>query len=349
MLAGPFQADLDSAAFFVDADKLDVATIGTEHGPDIIEDSADSGCQVVGVVGHDLEQAGEGEASQAELPSCLSDNTQSSRQAFESFCQFLPRAHRKPLSMPTGSLPLLEAQGLGKTYKGRRGDATVAVQGLSMQCFEGEVFGLLGPNGAGKTTTLRMLSTVLSPTEGSARIAGHDVVEQPHEERASIGFLSGNTGLYPRLTPREVLTYFGRLHGMDDSRITRRIDEFAEMFDMGEFLDKRCDALSSGMRQKVNVARTALHDPRVLILDEPTVGLDVLASRTIVEFVRRCRDEGRCVIFSTHIMGEVARLCDRLAIIHQGRLQFLGTLDELREQSGQDIEEAFVHVLEQST
>ncbi len=251
--------------------------------------------------------------------------------------------------MADGTPPIVEALGLAKTYKGRRGDRTEAVKDLSLDCREGEVFGLLGPNGAGKTTTLRMLSTVLSPTAGTARIAGHDVVEEPDRVRAAIGFLSGNTGLYPRLSPREVLTYFGRLHGLDDGRIAARIDELAGLFDMGGFLDKRCDALSSGMRQKVNVARTALHDPRVLILDEPTVGLDVLASRTIVEFVRRCREEGRCVIFSTHIMGEVSRLCDRLAIIHKGRVQFLGTLDELRERSGQDVEEAFVQVLETAT
>jgi len=256
--------------------------------------------------------------------------------------------------MPTGtpstaSTPIVSAKGLAKTYRGRRGQSTEAVKELSLECFEGEVFGLLGPNGAGKTTTLRMLSTVLSPTRGSATIAGHDVVQEPHAVRGAIGFLSGNTGLYPRLSPREVLQYFGRLNGMDEASIERRIDELASLFDMTGFLDKRCDSLSSGMRQKVNVARTALHDPRVLILDEPTVGLDVLASRTIVEFVRRCREEGRCVIFSTHIMGEVARLCDRLAIIHKGRVQFLGTLDALKEQSGQDIEEAFVDVLEHSS
>ncbi len=251
--------------------------------------------------------------------------------------------------MASGATPLVEAKGLAKTYKGRGKDVTEAVKDLSLSCFEGEVFGLLGPNGAGKTTTLRMLSTVLAPTRGAATVAGFDVVEEPHQVRASIGFLSGNTGLYPRLSPREVLTYFGSLNGMDKEQIAARIEELAGLFGMDSFLDKRCDALSSGMRQKVNVARTALHDPRVLILDEPTVGLDVLASRTIVEFVRRCRDEGRCVIFSTHIMGEVTRLCDRLAIIHKGRVQFGGTLDELREQSGDDVEEAFVSVLENAT
>jgi sodium transport system ATP-binding protein len=241
---------------------------------------------------------------------------------------------------------VVEACGLGKVYKGARGRRTVAVEGLSFSCRSGEVYGLLGPNGAGKTTSLRMLSTVLAPTSGTARVAGHDVVAEPHAVRASIGFLSGNTGLYPRLTPREVLGYFGRLHGMAPAAIRVRVDELAEAFGMTDFLDRRCDALSSGMKQKVNVARTALHDPQVLILDEPTVGLDVLASRTIVEFVRRHRDRGRCVVFSTHIMGEVARLCDRLAIVHHGHLQFEGTLDALRDRAGDDLEEAFLHVLE---
>jgi sodium transport system ATP-binding protein len=246
----------------------------------------------------------------------------------------------------THSPPAIETRGLAKVYRGARGRRTEAVAGLDLQCHAGEIFGLLGPNGAGKTTTLRMLSTVLAPSAGSATVAGHDVVREPHRVRQHVGFLSGNTGLYPRLTPREVLTYFGRLHGMDAAVIARRIDELAALFGMGDFLDKRCDALSSGMKQKVNVARTALHDPAVLVLDEPTVGLDVLASRTIVDFVRDCRQRGRCVVFSTHIMGEVARLCDRLAIIHQGRLQFCGTLGELRARAGDDLEEAFLAVLE---
>jgi sodium transport system ATP-binding protein len=244
---------------------------------------------------------------------------------------------------------LVEADGLAKTYRGRKGTATDAVTDLSLQCRAGEVFGLLGPNGAGKTTTLRMLSTVLAPTRGTARLGGYDVVKQPREVRTRLGFLSGNTGLYPRLSPREVLTYFGRLHGLEDAVIRERVDELAETFGMTEFLTKRCDALSSGMKQKVNVARTVLHDPDILILDEPTVGLDVLASRTIVDFVRTCRERGKCVIFSTHIMGEVSRLCDRLAIIHLGKVQFDGTLDALRERAGDDLEEAFVTVLEQST
>ncbi len=241
------------------------------------------------------------------------------------------------------------ASQLCKTYKGAKGSRTTAVKDVSFGCRAGEVFGLLGPNGAGKTTTLRMLSTVLTPTGGTAVIAGHDVVGDPGGVRRSIGFLSGNTGLYPRLTPREVLTYFGRLYGMPDPLIQQRIADLSRVFGMDDFLGKRCDALSSGMKQKVNVARTVLHDPPVLILDEPTVGLDILASRTIVEFVQDYRARGKCVIFSTHIMGEVSRLCDRLAIVHKGRVQFLGTLPELRERAGADLEQAFLTVLEQST
>jgi sodium transport system ATP-binding protein len=243
---------------------------------------------------------------------------------------------------------LVTASALCKLYRGAKGTETRAVDSVSFSCRAGEVFGVLGPNGAGKTTTLRMLSTVLTPTSGTAIIAGHDVVREPHAVRASIGFLSGNTGLYPRLTPREVLAYFGRLYGMGEAAIAERTATLSKLFGMDEFLDKRCDALSSGMKQKVNVARTVLHDPPVLILDEPTVGLDVLTSRTIVEFVRDCRARGKCVIFSTHIMGEVSRLCDRLAIVHKGRVQFLGTLEELRARAGADLEQAFIDVLERA-
>lgn len=246
---------------------------------------------------------------------------------------------------PQNDRPLLEVNNIEVVYN----DIIQVLRGVSLKVPAGRVVALLGTNGAGKTTTLRMLSTVLSPTRGTARLAGFDVVTQATQVRSKLGFLSGNTGLYPRLTPREVLRFFGRLHGMENDAISARIEELGGVFRMTEFLDKRCDALSSGMKQKVNVARTALHDPDILILDEPTVGLDVLASRTIVEFVRDCRSRGKCVIFSTHIMGEVSRLCDRLAIIHLGKVQFDGTLAELRARAGDDLEEAFVTVLEQST
>jgi sodium transport system ATP-binding protein len=241
---------------------------------------------------------------------------------------------------------IVSAWGLTKVYRGGRHQRTLAAEDVTFTCRTGEVFALLGPNGAGKTTTLRMLSTVLTPTAGTAVIAGHDVVRHPGDVRSSIGFLSGNTGLYPRLSPREVLRYFGRLYRMDAGAIRRRTEELASLFGMMEFLDKRCDALSSGMKQKVNVARTVLHDPPVLILDEPTVGLDVLTSRTIVEFVKDCRAQGKCVIFSTHIMGEVARVCDRLAIVHKGRIQFAGTLADLKARAGDDLESAFLSVLD---
>ena len=243
---------------------------------------------------------------------------------------------------------LVQALGLGKTYRGAKGVRTVAAADISFTCHAGEVFGLLGPNGAGKTTTLRMLSTVLTPTTGTARIAGHDVVSAPDRVRASIGFLSGNTGLYPRLTPRETLRYFGRLYSLQDEAIESRIAALCELLDMSAFMDRRCDTLSTGMKQKVNVARTVLHDPQVLVLDEPTSGLDVLASRTIIDFVRSCRQQGKCVVFSTHIMAEVARLCDRLAIIHKGRMQFVGTLAEFKQGAGEDLEEAFLRVLERA-
>jgi len=243
---------------------------------------------------------------------------------------------------------LVQARGLGKTYGGGKGQRTVAVDEVSFSCRAGQVYGLLGPNGAGKTTTLRMLSTVLTPTHGTAVVAGHDVCLEPGQVRAAIGFLSGNTGLYGRLTPREVLTYFGRLHGLEQARIDARIDELAQLLAMSDFMTKRCDKLSTGMKQKVNVARTVMHDPPVLVLDEPTAGLDVLAARTIVEFIRTARSEGKCVIFSTHIMGEVSRLCDHLGVIHKGRMQFDGTLEAFRAEAGQDLEEAFLALLERA-
>ncbi len=245
------------------------------------------------------------------------------------------------------SVPAIKADGLRKVFgSGRK--ATTAVDDLTLTCTSGEVFGLLGPNGAGKTTSLRMLSTVLSPTAGEAQVAGYDLKKDSEGVRQSIGFLSGNTGLYPRLTAREVLRYFGELFGMERHAIAERLEELSALLGMGDFLDRRCDKLSTGMQQKVNVARAVLHDPPVLIMDEPTAGLDVLASRTIVDFIRDCRSRGKCVIFSTHIMGEVGRLCDRLAILHEGKVRYEGDLDGFREGYGDDIEEGFIALLEGS-
>jgi sodium transport system ATP-binding protein len=193
-----------------------------------------------------------------------------------------------------------------------------------------------------------MLSTVLRPTAGSAVVAGHDIIREPLEVRRSIGYLSSSTGLYGRLTARETLEYFGRLHGMAKERLRARVEELFSIFDMKDFADVRCEKLSTGMRQKVSIARSIVHDPRVLILDEPTLGLDVLVARTMIRFVEDCRDRGRCIIFSTHILSEVERLCDRVAIIHKGKLRAVGTLEELRQKTGtRFVEDIFVSLVEE--
>ena len=240
---------------------------------------------------------------------------------------------------------MIEIHDLRKAYKGRRRAKVEALRGVTFECRPGEVFGLLGPNGAGKTTALRIVSTALEATSGTGRVMGHDIASQSREVRANIGFLSSNTGLYGRLSAREVLVYFGRLFGMEPGAIEGRIQELAEMFDMSAFLDRPCDKLSTGMRQKVNIARTVIHSPPVMVFDEPTTGLDVLTSRTIVRFIRQCRDEGRTVLFSTHIMSEVEKLCDRVAVIHEGTLMFCGALPELRDRYGDDMDEAFVRLV----
>ncbi|MFT4540030.1 MAG: sodium transport system ATP-binding protein [Planctomycetota bacterium] len=240
---------------------------------------------------------------------------------------------------------MIEVTALGKTYKGKRGKSVTALQDVSFRCEPGQVFGLLGPNGAGKTTCLRILSTALKATSGSGSVMGHDISSEAEAVRKKIGFLSSNTGLYGRLSAREVLTYFGTLFGLSPEVIAERTETLAETFDMKDFLDRNCDALSTGMRQKVNIARTVIHSPPVMVFDEPTAGLDVLTSRTIVRFIKSCREEGRTVIFSTHIMSEVEKLCDRVGIVHQGKLHFCGTTDELRAGYDQDLDEAFVRLI----
>ena len=228
----------------------------------------------------------------------------------------------------------IEAVGLRKSYADPRRGQVEALRGLDLECRAGEIFGLLGQNGAGKTTTLRILATILAPTSGSARIDGVDVAADPLEARRRIGFLSGTTGLYPRLTARETLRYFGRLHGLDPERIEARIEELVAAFDMSAFADGRCEGLSTGQRQRVSIARAVLHEPPVLILDEPTTGLDVLASSAMIEFIESARASGTCVLFSTHVLSEAERLCDRIGVLHDGRLLAAGTLDELLARTG---------------
>ena len=242
---------------------------------------------------------------------------------------------------------LYELNNLRKVYDGR---PVLEMETLSLE--KGKVLGLLGPNGAGKTTTLRMLSTILAPSAGSARVAGVDVAADPLEVRRRIGFLSGSTGLYPRLTARETLEYFGRLHGLEEDALQGRVDELLDRFRMRPFQDGRCEGLSTGQRQRVSIARAVVHDPPVLILDEPTTGLDILASSDMIEFIEARRGAGRCVLFSTHILSEAERLCDRIGVIYQGKMLAVGTKEQLRERTGQtwleDVFRALVREAEES-
>jgi sodium transport system ATP-binding protein len=238
---------------------------------------------------------------------------------------------------------MIEAQQLTKTFRDKKRGEIRAVDDVSFRVQPGQIYGLLGANGAGKTTTLRMLATLLQPTRGRATVAGFDTATHAQQVRANVGFLAASTALYGRLTARETLAYFGRLNGMTDDLIKIRTDQLAKDLEMHEFLDRRCDKFSTGMKQKTSIARTLIHDPAVMIFDEPTLGLDIMAARTIVAFVRECRARGKTVIYSTHIMSEVEKLCDVIGIIHGGRLLAEGTLASLRAAYQEtDMEEIFV-------
>lgn len=222
--------------------------------------------------------------------------------------------------------------------------AVRAVEQVSLTVRAGEVVGLLGPNGAGKTTTLRMLAGVLTPDRGSVRISGIDVHAEPLEAKRRLGFLSGDTHLYQRLTPVEVLTYFGTLYGMSDARIRERVATLVDELEMGTFKDRPCSTLSSGQRQRANIARAFLHEPDLLILDEPTNALDVISGQFVATAIRRKRDEGRAVLFSTHIMSEAEYLCDRIALVHAGRIIDEGSVPDLLARAGQqNLTDAFLH------
>jgi sodium transport system ATP-binding protein len=241
---------------------------------------------------------------------------------------------------------MIEVRNLCKRFRDKKRGEIRAVDNVSFCCRPGQIYGLLGANGAGKTTTLRMLATILEPTGGTALICGHDVVEEPEKVRANVGFLSTATALYPRLTARELVQYFGRLNGLDDAILSKRVDAIFDRLDMNGFRDRRCDKLSTGMKQKTSIARTLVHDPPVMIFDEPTLGLDIMTARTITAFIRECRDLGKTVIFSTHIMSEVDKLCDVIGIIQDGKLLAEGTLPQLRDKyNEQDLEEIFVKVV----
>ncbi|MEJ2287501.1 MAG: ATP-binding cassette domain-containing protein [Deinococcales bacterium] len=239
---------------------------------------------------------------------------------------------------------MISVDSISKTFDGVR-----AVDALSFRVDPGEVYGLLGPNGAGKTTTLRILATLLVPDAGSASVAGYDIRTGSERVRRSIGVVNGGMGLYDRLTGREVLHYFGDLYGMSRAAIETRIEKLDELLELGDTLSRRAGGYSTGMKQKIVIARAVLHDPPVIFFDEATSGLDVVARRAVLDFVKRYPSEDRAVVYSTHVMSEVEELCDRACIVYRGRKIAEGTIAELTDQGrGESLEDAFFHLVERS-
>lgn len=241
---------------------------------------------------------------------------------------------------------MIKTFNLNKVFQDKKRGGIIAVNHVNIECRPGRIFGLLGLNGAGKTTLMRLLSTSLKPTSGTAEVNGYDILTQPEKVKRDIGFLSGDTGLYPRLTTEEIVRYFARLNGMEEKKIDERIKEIFDRFDMNGFKDRKIDKLSQGMKQKVSIARTIIHDPEVLILDEPTLGLDVITSRNIIEFVKDSKEKNKCVLFSTHIMHEAEKLCDDIAIIHEGKILDVATLEDYRQETNLiGLEDIFVKII----
>ncbi len=244
---------------------------------------------------------------------------------------------------------MVEVEQLTKSYPDLMTGKFVALDHVSFAVQPGQIFGLLGPNGAGKTTALRILSTVLQPTSGLARVNGFDVTTHPYEVRHSIGFVSSNTAIYDRMTAWEMVEYFGRLYGIASERLAERMEKIFADLQMNEIRDVAGARMSTGMRQKVSIARAIVHDPPVLIFDEASLGLDVMVARALVDIISGLRASGKCIIFSTHIMREVERLCDRVAILYRGRILASGSLAELTERYGEtDFEELFFKLLRTS-
>jgi sodium transport system ATP-binding protein len=236
---------------------------------------------------------------------------------------------------------MIEVRNLHKRF-----GAVTAVEDVSFSAADGVVTGLLGPNGAGKTTTLRMLYSLIKPDRGSALIDGLDVAERPMEVRRAIGVLPDARGLYPRLTAREHARYAGELHGLSGAALDKRVDELIELLDMKDIANRRAEGFSQGERMKVSLARALVHGPRNVLLDEPTNGLDVMSTRAVRTLIRGLKEKGHCILFSSHVMQEVAALCDRIVVVARGRVVANGTPDELRARTGKEsLEEAFVSVI----
>jgi sodium transport system ATP-binding protein len=233
---------------------------------------------------------------------------------------------------------MIQVQGLSKSF-----GKVQAVQNVSFSAPDGQITGLLGPNGAGKSTTLRMLYTLLKPQSGSAQVDGFDVKQQPLEVQKRIGVLADARGLYPRLTTRENIRYYGQLHGLEGDALEGQIDKLIKLLDMQPIADRRTDGFSTGEKLKVAIARTLVHNPKNVLLDEPTNGLDVMSTRAMRQFIQRLREEGKCVVFTSHIMQEVAVLCDQIVIIAKGQVAAIGSPNDLRRQTGKEnLEDAFV-------
>ncbi len=260
--------------------------------------------------------------------------------------QLTPLATPIPPHVAPGVV-MVDVRNLSKSYDDPAGQPIHAAQDVTLACRAGEIFGLLGPNGAGKTTTLRCLATILTPTAGGATIAGHDLLKAPEAVRRSIGFLSGTTGVYARLTPRETLRFFGAMYGLSGDQLEHRVSHVLEMFDVTSYADRPNDRLSTGMKQRVGLARAVVHDPPVLILDEPTTGLDPVVSRTVELAVRALADTGKCVVFSTHMLWQAEEICDRLAVMAAGKVLGIGTPSELCQRSNtKNLRDAFFQMIE---
>lgn len=244
---------------------------------------------------------------------------------------------------------MIHVRDLTKVYTDIQAEQFIALDGISFDAMSGQILGLLGPNGAGKTTALRILSTVLKPTRGKAVINGFEITESPEQVRHQIGFVSTNTAIYDRMTSWELVQYFGRLYGMEEEKLQIRMESIFERFQMNDIRNLLGSKMSTGMKQKVSIARAIVHDPPVLIFDEATSGLDILVAREVLNTIELLRDHGKCIVFSSHIMSEVRRLCDRVAILHRGSILANGTKEELAEKYDEpDLEELFYKLIAES-